>query len=76
MILSSIFIGSHTVDRLVAAGYRVRILDSLQERVHPEGWPDYLPTSVEKMRGDVRQRTVAQPNAIDPHFHVGFQGDL
>ena len=23
---------------LVAAGYRVRILDSLQERVHPEGW--------------------------------------
>ena len=47
------FIGSHTVDHLVAAGYRVRILDSLQERVHPEGWPTYLPTGVEK---DARRR--------------------
>ena len=47
------FIGSHTVDRLVAAGYRVRILDSLQERVHPEGWPDYLPTRRGK---DARRR--------------------
>jgi dTDP-L-rhamnose 4-epimerase len=50
------FIGSHTVDLLVEKGYQVRILDSLQERVHPHGWPAYLPDSVEKIRGDVRNR--------------------
>ncbi|MBT3345111.1 MAG: NAD(P)-dependent oxidoreductase [Gemmatimonadetes bacterium] len=47
------FIGSHTVDRLLGQGYDVRILDLLQERVHPHGWPSYLP-DVEKIRGDVR----------------------
>ncbi|MBT6143880.1 MAG: NAD(P)-dependent oxidoreductase, partial [Gemmatimonadetes bacterium] len=45
------FIGSHTVDRLLGQGYDVRILDLLQERVHPHGWPSYLP-DVEKIRGD------------------------
>ena len=47
------FIGSHTVDRLLEKSYRVRILDSLQERVHPRGWPSYLPADVERHRGDV-----------------------
>jgi len=28
------FIGSHLVDRLVAAGTRVRVLDSLEQQVH------------------------------------------
>ncbi|HIC69706.1 MAG TPA: NAD-dependent epimerase/dehydratase family protein, partial [Candidatus Latescibacteria bacterium] len=46
------FIGSHTVDLLVEKGYQVRILDSLQERVHPRGWPSYLPESVERVQGD------------------------
>ena len=71
------FIGSHTVDRLVAAGYRVRILDSLQERVHPAGWPDYLPTGVEKMRGDVRQRTdwLAALDGIDGVIHLAAYQD-
>ena len=71
------FIGSHTVDRLVAAGYRVRILDSLQERVHPEGWPDYLPTGVEKMRGDVRQRAdwLAALDGIDGVIHLAAYQD-
>ena len=71
------FIGSHTVDRLVAAGYRVRILDSLQERVHPEGWPTYLPTGVEKMRGDVRQRAdwLAALDGIDGVIHLAAYQD-
>ena len=71
------FIGSHTVDRLVAAGYRVRILDSLQERVHPEGWPDYLPTGVEKIRGDVRQRAdwLAALDGIDGVIHLAAYQD-
>ena len=71
------FIGSHTVDRLVATGYRVRILDSLQERVHPEGWPDYLPTGVEKMRGDVRERAdwLAALDGIDGVIHLAAYQD-
>ncbi len=48
------FIGSHTVDLLLKKGYEVRIFDSLQERVHPHGWPKYLPSDVDKIEGDVR----------------------
>jgi len=50
------FIGSHTVDLLVEHGYRVRILDSLQERVHPNGKPSWVPAEAEFMRGDVASR--------------------
>ncbi len=49
------FIGSHTVDLLVEKGYQVRIMDALQERVHPHGWPSYIPDGVERLQGDVRQ---------------------
>jgi dTDP-L-rhamnose 4-epimerase len=49
------FIGSHTVDLLLKKGYRVRVLDALQPRVHPNGWPTYLPSAVERVQGDVRQ---------------------
>jgi dTDP-L-rhamnose 4-epimerase len=48
------FIGSHTVDLLLANGYAVRVLDILQPRVHPRGWPAYLPAEVERIEGDVR----------------------
>jgi len=47
------FIGSHTVDQLLAEGYRVRILDALQPRVHPEGMPAWVPAAAEFVRGDV-----------------------
>jgi len=47
------FIGSHTVDHLLARGYDVRILDSLQPRVHPHGVPTYLDSRAELMIGDV-----------------------
>lgn len=47
------FIGSHTVDLLLRRGYRVRILDSLQPRVHPRGRPDYIPPEAEFITGDV-----------------------
>lgn len=47
------FIGSHTVDLLLEKGYQVRILDSLQPRVHPRGKPDYLPPEAEFIQGDV-----------------------
>lgn len=47
------FIGSHTVDLLLKKGYEVKILDNLQERVHPKGKPDYIPKEVEFIKGDV-----------------------
>lgn len=50
------FIGSHTVDLLLERGYRVRILDSLQLRVHPKGKPDWVPGDAEFIQGDVASR--------------------
>ena len=50
------FIGSHLADELLAAGYSVRVLDSLMPQVHGEGcvWPIYLSPEVELIIGDVR----------------------
>ncbi len=49
------FIGSHTVDLLLSQGDAVRVLDSLAPPVHPDGIvPDYIPSEVELVRGDVR----------------------
>ena len=31
------FIGSHLVDRFLREGFRVRVLDSLDSKVHPNG---------------------------------------
>jgi dTDP-L-rhamnose 4-epimerase len=51
------FIGSHTVDELLRRGYEVRILDSLQARVHPRGSPAYLSSDAELFIGDVADRS-------------------
>ncbi len=50
------FIGSHTVDLLLEKGYEVRILDSLQPRVHPRGLPPWVPKEAEFIHGDVADR--------------------
>ena len=47
------FIGSHTVDLLLERGFDVRILDSLQARVHPHGKPDFVAGEAEFIHGDV-----------------------
>ncbi len=47
------FIGSHIVDRCLAEGWSVRILDNLHQRVHPLGKPSYLPMAAELLLGDV-----------------------
>ena len=47
------FIGSHLVDRLLADGCEVRILDSLDPQVHG-GPPGYLSADAELVVGDVR----------------------
>ena len=50
------FIGSHTVDALIEAGHRVRVLDNLQPTVHPKGLPEHLHPEAEFVEGDVRDR--------------------
>ena len=47
------FIGSHLTDALVAAGHKVRILDSLVEQVHGDVAPPHINDAAEFIRGDV-----------------------
>lgn len=71
------FIGSHTVDELLSKGYAVRVFDSLQERVHPRGWPAYLPSEVDKVRGDVRNRNELRKalDGVSAVFHLAAYQD-
>ena len=50
------FIGSHLVDRFLSEGFQVRVLDSLDPRIHPYGRPSYLPATVDFIKGDVTDR--------------------
>ncbi len=49
------FIGSHLVDRFLQHGYQVRVLDSLDPKIHPYGRPS-IRSGVELIRGDVTDR--------------------
>lgn len=51
------FIGSHLADRYLREGWSVRVMDSLQPRVHPDGIPKHLSRDVEFIKGDVRNRS-------------------
>jgi dTDP-L-rhamnose 4-epimerase len=67
------FIGSHLARRLLAAGYRVRVLDSLIEQVHPGGErPAHLDPDVELVVGDVRDRAAVDRalGGIDEVVHL------
>jgi dTDP-L-rhamnose 4-epimerase len=50
------FVGSHLVDRFLKEGFQVRILDSLDPKVHPHGRPNDIPSSVDFIHGDVTDR--------------------
>jgi dTDP-L-rhamnose 4-epimerase len=65
------FIGSHLVDRLLAAGNEVRILDVLDPQVH-DGVPAYLAPEAELVVGDVRDRaTVSRTlEGVDALVHL------
>lgn len=54
------FIGSHLVDRFLSEGFQVRVLDSLDPKIHPEGFPSDVPRGVEFIKGDVTNREVLQ----------------
>src|SRR6266478_2104975 len=47
------FIGSHLVDRFLEEGFQVRVLDSLDPKVHPYRQPNDIPSSVDFIQGDV-----------------------
>ena len=73
------FIGSHTVDLLLDRGYRVRILDNLQPRVHPRGKPEWVPREAEFIEGDVANRgdLAHALDSVDAVFHLAaFQDYL
>lgn len=71
------FIGSHTVDLLLRRGYKVRILDSLHPRVHPQGMPAWIPAEVEFISGDVADRTVLESalDGVDRILHLAAYQD-
>jgi len=71
------FIGSHLVDRFVKDGFRVRILDSLDPKVHRNGQSYCAPPGVELIRGDVteRQTLLAAMNDVDIVFHQAAYQD-
>jgi dTDP-L-rhamnose 4-epimerase len=71
------FIGSHTVDALLARGYEVRILDSLQPRVHPNGRPEYLSPDAELLIGSAadRDQLGRALKGVDYVMHLGAYQD-
>jgi dTDP-L-rhamnose 4-epimerase len=71
------FIGSHTVDLLLERGYKVRILDNLQPRVHPRGKPDWVPAEAEFIHGDVShpEDLTRALEGIDGVFHLAAYQD-
>lgn len=71
------FIGSHTVDALLRAGYQVRVLDNLQPRVHPKGKPAWLSPEAEFLQGDVSRRDhmARALDGVDAVFHLAAYQD-
>lgn len=71
------FIGSHTVDLLLKKGYRVRVLDNLQKRVHPLGKPKYLSNEADFVKGDAadRKTLLKALGGVDNVFHLAAYQD-
>ena len=72
------FIGSHTVDLLLARGHSVRILDALLPPVHRDGQvPGYVPAEAEFVGGDVRDRGAWERAlaGVDAVFHFAAYQD-
>jgi len=59
------FIGSHTADALIEKGHQVRILDNLQQTVHPKGKPGYIHPDTEFIQGDVRNKEALKNSLKD-----------
>jgi dTDP-L-rhamnose 4-epimerase len=74
------FIGSHTAEGLLRAGYDVRLMDALMPPVHIEGgdWPEWAPKGAEHFLGDVRDRDDWHKalRGVDVVFHLAAYQDL
>jgi dTDP-L-rhamnose 4-epimerase len=68
------FVGSHTVDALLARGHEVRVLDNLEPQVHgaTDRPPDHLSRECEFVRGDVRDRDAVRRalEGVDAVLHL------
>ncbi len=66
------FIGSFLVDKLIAGGYQVRILDNLEEQVHQGKKPKYLNKKAEFIKGDVTNYSELKKSiqGMDAIFHL------
>ena len=71
------FIGSHTVDRLIADGHNVIVLDALMAPVHRDGKPNYLTPGAELFIGDVRNRDLLANllRRVDAVYHLAAYQD-
>jgi len=71
------FIGSHTVDLLLARGYRVRVLDALTRPVHQTETPLYLSPRAEFLHGDVTDRAALRRalEGVDAVLHLAAYQD-
>src|SRR3989442_1758829 len=72
------FIGSHTLDLLLKKGHALRVLDALEPPVHHNGqWPNYLPREVERVAGDVRDRSAWERalEGVEAVFHFAAYQD-
>ena len=65
------FSGSFLAEQLLARGYTVNLFDNLDQQVHPDGAPAYLPPRAKLYRGDIRNRTELAPfvDAADVIVH-------
>jgi dTDP-L-rhamnose 4-epimerase len=72
------FIGSHTADLLSQQGHNVRILDSLEPPVHPQGKkPAYLSSDFDFVHGSVSDKKALRSalSGIDTVFHLAAYQD-
>jgi len=65
------FVGSHTVDALLARGHEVRVFDNFIGQVHGEARPDYLNDDAEIVVGDIRDPESMRKavRGVDAIFH-------
>lgn len=66
------FIGSFLTDKLINLGFRVRILDNLEEQVHHGKIPAYLNKSADFIKGDIKDYQVFEKalKDIQAVFHL------
>ncbi len=72
------FIGGHLVDKLLAEGYSVRVLDNLAPPTHNGHLPDWFNKEVEFQMGDVRNKKdwIKALNDVSFVFHLASYMDF